>query len=204
MKENRKMTKQWWKMKENDEKWGKLSKYLKISKFWLQMKKTKNEKNEKERNMKKFGFTRNILDDFQGLPLLFSFGRETKTHILRTKINEKQITNHSTTTTTIIQSGEASFLIGEKFSPNFGELNHALPPSRGPNPIPAIPPYVVRTPHLHGAPTTEETNWTLILMPAICVCYAVVMQRQVPGFLRTVHRCSSRTSCLCPTWRRNP
>ena len=31
------------------------------------------------------------------------------------------------------------------------------PPSRRPNPIPAIPPYVVRTPHLHGAPTTEET-----------------------------------------------
>ena len=31
------------------------------------------------------------------------------------------------------------------------------PPSRQPNPIPAIPPCVVRTPHLHGAPTTEET-----------------------------------------------
>ena len=30
-------------------------------------------------------------------------------------------------------------------------------PSRRPNPIPAIPPFVVRTPHLHGAPTTEET-----------------------------------------------
>ena len=30
-------------------------------------------------------------------------------------------------------------------------------PSRRPNPIPAIPPYVVRTPHLHGAPTSEET-----------------------------------------------
>ena len=30
-------------------------------------------------------------------------------------------------------------------------------PSRRPNPIPAIPPYVVRTPHLHGAPITEET-----------------------------------------------
>ena len=30
-------------------------------------------------------------------------------------------------------------------------------PSRRPNPIPAIPPYVIRTPHLHGAPTTEET-----------------------------------------------
>ena len=31
------------------------------------------------------------------------------------------------------------------------------PPSRRPNPIPAFPPYVVKTPHLHGAPTTEET-----------------------------------------------
>ena len=30
-------------------------------------------------------------------------------------------------------------------------------PSMRPNPIPAIPPYVVRTPYLHGAPTTEET-----------------------------------------------
>ena len=30
-------------------------------------------------------------------------------------------------------------------------------PSRRPNPIPAIPLYVVRTPHLHGEPTTEET-----------------------------------------------
>ena len=41
-------------------------------------------------------------------------------------------------------------------STHSGELNHALP-SRWPKPIPAIPPYVVRTPHLHGAPTTEET-----------------------------------------------
>ena len=33
------------------------------------------------------------------------------------------------------------------------------PPSRRSNPIPAIPPYVVKTPHLHGAPTTEETSF---------------------------------------------
>ena len=32
-------------------------------------------------------------------------------------------------------------------------------PSRRPNPIPAITPYVVKTPHLHGAPTTEETSF---------------------------------------------
>ena len=31
------------------------------------------------------------------------------------------------------------------------------PPSRRPNPIPAIPPHVVRTPHLHAALTTQET-----------------------------------------------
>ena len=32
-------------------------------------------------------------------------------------------------------------------------------PSRWPNPIQAIPPFVVKTPHLHGAPTTEETSF---------------------------------------------
>ena len=32
-------------------------------------------------------------------------------------------------------------------------------PSGWPYPIPAIPPYVVRTPHLHGAPTAEETSF---------------------------------------------
>ena len=31
-------------------------------------------------------------------------------------------------------------------------------PSGWPNPIPAFPPCVVRTPHLHGAPSTEETS----------------------------------------------
>ena len=40
--------------------------------------------------------------------------------------------------------------ISSSFSPR--------PPSRRPNPIPAVTPYVVRTPHLHGAPTTEETS----------------------------------------------
>ena len=50
-----------------------------------------------------------------------------------------------------------SVLTGEEPPPHSGELKHALSPSRRPNPIPAIPPYVVRTPHLHGAPTTEET-----------------------------------------------
>ena len=49
-----------------------------------------------------------------------------------------------------------SVLTGEGPPLHSGELKHALPSWR-PNPIPAIPPHVVRTPHLHGAPTTEET-----------------------------------------------
>ena len=39
--------------------------------------------------------------------------------------------------------------------PTTGELQS---PRGCHNPTPAIPPYVVRTPHLHGAPTTEETT----------------------------------------------
>ena len=58
------------------------------------------------------------------------------------------------TTTTMIQSGEAKFLTGEEFPRHPGELN----PCWWPNPIPAIPPNVVRTSHLRGAPTTEETS----------------------------------------------
>ena len=56
------------------------------------------------------------------------------------------------------QSFTHSFInLSHKPPPHSGELNHAL--SRGwPNPIQAIPPYVVRTPHLRGAPTTEETS----------------------------------------------
>ena len=54
-------------------------------------------------------------------------------------------TTTQTTTTTIVPSGPLWW------------VEACSPPSRRPNPIPAIPPYVVRTPHLHGAPTTEET-----------------------------------------------
>ena len=53
-------------------------------------------------------------------------------------------------TTTIIQSGDPLW-----------ELKHALSlslPISLPNPIPAIPLHAVKTPHLHGAPTTEETS----------------------------------------------
>ena len=62
-----------------------------------------------------------------------------------------------TKTTTINTIWGGSVLTGEELPPHSGELKHALPQAGGPNPIPAIPPYVVRTPHLHGAPTTEET-----------------------------------------------
>ena len=46
---------------------------------------------------------------------------------------------------------------GEEPPPPLWEVKSCSALSRRPNPIPAIPPYVVRTPHLHGAPTTEET-----------------------------------------------
>ena len=58
--------------------------------------------------------------------------------------------------TTIIQSGRLRFNRRGASTPLWG-VEACSPPSRRPNPIPAIPPYVVRTPHLHGAPTTEET-----------------------------------------------
>ena len=61
------------------------------------------------------------------------------------------------TTTTIIQSGEAPFQQARSLHPTLVSWS-MLSPSRRPNPIPAFPPYVVRTPHLHGAPTTEETD----------------------------------------------
>ena len=50
-----------------------------------------------------------------------------------------------------------SVFTGEVPPLHSGELNHVPLFGRWPNPIPAIPPYVVRTPHLHGAPTTAET-----------------------------------------------
>ena len=69
-----------------------------------------------------------------------------------------QTTNYKLQTTTIIQSGRGSIFNGEKPPLHSGELNHALTPSGWPYPIPTIPANVVRTPHLCGAPTTEETS----------------------------------------------
>ena len=45
-------------------------------------------------------------------------------------------------------------------TPLWGVESSSLP-SRWPNPIPLVPPYVVRTPHLHGVRTTEETSTEL-------------------------------------------
>ena len=66
--------------------------------------------------------------------------------------------------TTIIQSRDAPFFFrGDALAPRGAStplwgLESCSLPRRWPNPIPAIPPHVVRTPHLHGAPTTEETK----------------------------------------------
>ena len=43
-------------------------------------------------------------------------------------------------------------------TPLWGVESRSLP-RRWPNPIPALPPFVVKTPHLHGAPTMEETSF---------------------------------------------
>ena len=62
---------------------------------------------------------------------------------------------HSTTHNNTIWRGSVFNRRGAS-TPHWG-VQSCPPPSRRPNPIPAIPPCVVRTPHLHGAPTTEET-----------------------------------------------
>ena len=49
-----------------------------------------------------------------------------------------------------------SVLTGEEPPPHSGELKHALPQAGGPTQSQQSR-HVVRTPHLHGAPTTEET-----------------------------------------------
>ena len=67
----------------------------------------------------------------------------------------EQHTTHNTTTTqpqhnktTIIQPGEAPFKQARSLE--------SCSLRRWPNTIPAFPPYGVRTPHLHGLPTTEK------------------------------------------------
>ena len=65
--------------------------------------------------------------------------------------------HHATNNNNTIQSGEAPLNRRGASTPLWG-VESCSHPSRRPNPIPAIPPYVVRTPHLHGAPTTEEST----------------------------------------------
>ena len=50
------------------------------------------------------------------------------------------------------------FVTGEELPPHSGGLKHALLQAGGPTQFPAFPPCVVKTPHLHGAPTTKETS----------------------------------------------
>ena len=68
------------------------------------------------------------------------------------------IARSSSRVRTIIQSGEAPFNKRGASTPLW-EVEACSPPSRRPKPIPAIPPYAVKTPQLHGAPTTEETSF---------------------------------------------
>ena len=81
----------------------------------------------------------------------FLFSVEPRRVCLWSKTNQ---INHSTTTNNTIWGG--SVLTGEEPPPHSGSWS-MLSSKQAPNPIPAIPPCVVRTPHLHGAPTTEET-----------------------------------------------
>ena len=58
--------------------------------------------------------------------------------------------------------GTSRFLAAMRFNrqelpPHFGGMHSCSQPGTCNNPIPAIPPYVIRTPHIHGKPTMEET-----------------------------------------------
>ena len=71
-------------------------------------------------------------------------GRETKTHILPTKMNEQKSlrsasNNEEYNHSTIILSGEAPFSQARSLHPTLVSWS-MLSPSRRPNPIPAIPP----------------------------------------------------------------
>ena len=72
--------------------------------------------------------------------------------------------------TTTIQSGRLRFNRRGASTPLWGVESCSLP-SRRPNPIPPRPPYVVRAPHLHGAPTTEEAS---IVLHDFHFCFRIV------------------------------
>ena len=75
-----------------------------------------------------------------------------KTHTTTTTARQQRHNNNNNT----IWGGSVCFNRRGASTPLWG-VETMLSPSRRPNPIPAIPPYVVKTPHLHGAPTLEET-----------------------------------------------
>ena len=63
----------------------------------------------------------------------------------------------SVRTTTITQTGDAPFSSARSLHPT-PESGIMLSPGTWANRNPDVPPYVVRTPHLHEAPTAEETS----------------------------------------------
>ena len=77
--------------------------------------------------------------------------RESVSWVFTRHMCECRIQNNNNTT----WRGSVFYRRGAS-TPLWGVESCALPSGR-PNPIPAIPLCVVRTPHLHGAPTTEET-----------------------------------------------
>ena len=113
--------------KQNNNKPSQLKKQLKTNK------KTQNNNKHKQQPL------RNITNAKQ---------QQTQT-TTTTKHNQRKTT---TNTTTIIQSGEAPFLNRRGASTPLWGVEACSLPSRRPKPIPAV-----KTPHLHGAPTTEET-----------------------------------------------
>ena len=80
----------------------------------------------------------------------------------QTKPNQTKPTNNQQPTTNNHNNNNYTIWRGSVFnrrgaSTRLWGVEACSLPSRRPNRIPAIPPYVVRTPYLRGAPTTEET-----------------------------------------------
>ena len=80
------------------------------------------------------------------------------THKHKNTYSKKNTHTKHTHTQQQLYNLERLFFNRGAYTPLWGVEAWSLP-SRRPNPIPAIPPYVVKTPHLHGAPTTEETSF---------------------------------------------
>ena len=88
----------------------------------------------------------------------------TPTHNTQHTTHNTQHPHHHTTTPPTHHNNNntiwrGSVLTGEEPPPHSGEEAHALSEVGGPTQPPAIPPHIVKTPHLHGAPTTEETSF---------------------------------------------